>query len=274
MKPSRVDNSFFIKFFIVQAFLSVLLLFSVLISTLNENFLKVGVLTYSVSLFGKIGLFPFLSWVLELRNEIRVELFLIMCYLQKILPFLGLMANFIFGGSFLLFRVVTILLSIKNMLFCISVNIFIANLRVFSSCVAVFFSSSLRNLFTYMILILIRNYLLIFKLAHNNFSFISNFRAKGSVFMVYLILLSIINYPPAYSFFLKVELISIVWNLGTPLLISFYVVLSTVIIFIVVRFFSLYFMLYFKKIKNFYYRVNLRRRCLAIFSAQYFPLMI
>merc|ERR1712076_169198 len=42
LKPSRVDNSFFIKFFIVQAFLSVLLLFSVLISTLNENFFKGG----------------------------------------------------------------------------------------------------------------------------------------------------------------------------------------------------------------------------------------
>lgn len=119
------------------------------------------------------------------------------------------MANFI-GGPFLLFGVVTILLSIKNiMLLCVSVNIFIANLRVFSSCVAVFFSSSLRNLFTYIVL-MIRNYTLIFKLVHNNFSFISNFRAKGSVFMVYLILLSIINYPPAYSFFLKVELISIV----------------------------------------------------------------
>ena len=210
MKPSRIDNSFFIKFFIIQAFLSVLLLFSVLISSLNEDFLKVGVLTYSVSIFGKIGLFPFLSWVLEMRNEIRVELFLVICYLQKILPFLGLIANFIFGGLFLLFRLITILLSIKNILFCISVNIFIANLRVFRSCVAVFFSSSLSNLFTYMILMFIRNYLLVFKLAHNNFSFISNFRVKGSVFMVYLVLLSIINYPPAYSFFLKVELISIV----------------------------------------------------------------
>jgi len=67
-----------------------------------------------------------------------MELFLIMCYLQKILPFLGLMVNFI-GGSFLLFGIVTILLSIKNiMLLCVSVNIFIANLRVFSSCEAGF----------------------------------------------------------------------------------------------------------------------------------------
>lgn len=132
-----------------------------------------------------------------------------MCYVQKILPFLGLIINFIFGGLFLLFRVVTILLSIKNMLFCISVNMFIANFRVFSSCVAVFFTSSISNLLTYMALILVRNYLLIHKIVNNNFSFMSNFSSKGSLMLIYLALLSIINYPPAYTFFLKIELMTI-----------------------------------------------------------------
>jgi len=245
-----------------------------LISVLNENFFRARVVTFSVSIFGKMGLFPFLSWVLEIRNEIRIELFLIICYMQKVLPFLGLMANYIFGGLFLLFRVITILLSIKNILFCMSVNMFVANFRVFSSCVAVFFTSSIRNLLTYMILILIRNYLLIYKLINNNFSFMSNFNTKRSPVLIYLALLSIINYPPAYTFFLKIELISILWNTGAPLLIITYVTLSTVIIFIVVRFFSLYFIIYFKKIKNPYYITHTRRRLIILYSLQYFPMII
>ena len=204
----RILKDSAIKYFIVQAISSRILLFSLLGISLRR--LRIFIFIFSIALILKLGRAPFHAWFINIARELEWrELFLILT-LQKFLP-LSLIIIFTNSDLFLLFIILNIFISLK----LVFSETFLKKILTLSSIYRIRWLFATRRYFPVILFLRIYSlnlFFLVFFLNKLNFVLLdekSNLNSHKRVLSIIIIFLRLGGLPPLVGFYPKFVILAV-----------------------------------------------------------------
>nr|AZL93309.1 NADH dehydrogenase subunit 2 [Ismarus sp. ZJUH_2016020] len=214
-----IFNSFYyknssIKYFLIQSFSSMILMYFFFLISMNNNFLNLNfsLIMINFMIIMKMGLPPLFNWYLNLMNNLNWNNCLNISIIQKIIPFY--LMNFMLNFNNLIINNMNLLLLMMSMMFC-SINsmkqILLKMIFSYSSIIhtswmifILMFNETLWMIYFLTYSFISISLMMFFKMY--NMNFINNFMLlKKNIFkiMFFINILTISGLPPFMGFLMK-----------------------------------------------------------------------